>query len=76
MNNDNKFDTLLEKILRLIGMLNYGSDETYHFEDIELRDKKIARLRALITDLTQRTTDTLKELFESLREKNELISKI
>lgn len=67
MNNENKFDTLLEKIVRLISMLNYGCDEIYHFEDIEARDKKISKLRTLITDLTQRTTDTLKELFDSLR---------
>lgn len=34
MNNDNKFDTILEKIVKLIGLLNYGADESYHFEDI------------------------------------------
>ncbi len=76
MNSDNKFEALLEKIVRLIEMLNFGADEGYHFEDIELRDKKIAKLKELISGVTLRTTTTLDELFTLLKEKNELISKI
>lgn len=76
MNTDGKLQGLLDKIAKLIEMLNCGVDDVYHFQDTEAQAKKIAKLKGLIVDLTQRTTETLKDLFDCLREKKELISKI
>ena len=57
-------------------LLNFGVDEAYHFEDMEVRSKKISKLRTVITDISQKTVTSLKELLESIKEKNELIAKL
>ena len=31
VNNEGKYDGLLDKIVKLIALLNYGIDEAYHF---------------------------------------------
>lgn len=33
-------------------MLNYGTDEAYHFEDVEVRNKKIAKLKNTINEIS------------------------
>ena len=57
-------------------LLNFGVDEAYHFEDMEVRNKKISKLKNVITDISQKTVTALKELLESIKEKNELIGKL
>lgn len=37
----------------LIEMLNVGVNDAYHFEDLELREKKLAKLGQQITDISQ-----------------------
>lgn len=77
MYSDDKFEGLLSKIYSLIKMLNIGvNSEVYHFEDVEQREKKVGRLSQQINDITHKTMEVLKDLFESIREKNELISKL
>jgi hypothetical protein len=54
MNSDGKFEGLLEKIMLLIEMLNVGAGDAYHFDDLELRDKKLGKLSQQITDISQK----------------------
>jgi hypothetical protein len=77
MNSEGKLEGLLEKIMLLIEMLNVSANsDAYHFEDLQLREKKLNRLSLQITDISQKSLDVLKELYDSIREKNELISKL
>jgi hypothetical protein len=77
MNNDNKFEGLLEKIMLLIEMLNVSAfADAYHFEDLEQREKKLSKLSLQISDISAKCLDVLKDLFDSIREKNELIAKL
>ena len=52
--------------MKLLVLLNYGTDENYHFEDIEARNKKLNKLKTMISELTERSIETLKDLSDSL----------
>jgi hypothetical protein len=39
MNNNNKMEQCLNKISALVGFLNYGADDKYRFDDMEIRAK-------------------------------------
>jgi hypothetical protein len=59
----------------LIKILNTGEDKQYKFEDIEQKNKKIAKLNSQIANITAKTIAVLSELRQSLQEKNEILSK-
>jgi hypothetical protein len=48
MNSSNQMDHSLAKIHSLINFLNYGSDDKYRFDDIELKGKKNEKLASKI----------------------------
>ena len=60
MNNSEKFDSLLEKILLLIKALNVPADnDNYRFENVEVRDKRITKLNEKVADITVKTVKVL-----------------
>lgn len=71
MNNEGKLEGLLDKILQLITLLNVGAgSEDYRFEDVEQREKRLGKLSQAIAEVSQKTVEVLRELYESIREKN------
>jgi predicted HTH transcriptional regulator len=55
MNNEEKWEGLLEKVVQLVAMLNASENNDYRFSDLEERSRQLAKLNAAIADVTQRS---------------------
>lgn len=76
MYSTGQMDQSLAKIQSLISFLTFGQNERYLFDDLELREKKNAKLNNKIEQVTGKVMAALEELFVEIQNKNTLISKI
>lgn len=69
-------DQSLSKLQALINFLTFVQNDKYMFDDLELRDKRNAKLSAKIDEVTGKVMSTLEQLLTDIQNKNSVIAKI